>query len=76
MNVNKLVRDETLHLCLCLYLQEKTPNSTSGFVVSDFIMPARDKPVSHSPSDPPLCENVSKQYFKLLRTFTSSAQCR
>lgn len=43
----------------CLYFQEKTSNSTSGFVVTDFIMPARDKPVSHSPSDPPLCENVS-----------------
>lgn len=39
---------------------EKTPNSTSGFVVTDFIMPARDKPVSHSPSDPPLCENCRK----------------
>ncbi|XP_020620574.1 CAP-Gly domain-containing linker protein 3-like [Orbicella faveolata] len=39
---------------------EKTSNSTSGFVVTDFIMPARDKPVSHSPSDPPLCENCRK----------------
>ncbi|XP_078346704.1 CAP-Gly domain-containing linker protein 3-like isoform X2 [Oculina patagonica] len=39
---------------------EKTSNSSSGFVVTDFIMPARDKPVSHPPSDPPLCENCRK----------------
>ncbi|XP_074635396.1 CAP-Gly domain-containing linker protein 3-like isoform X3 [Acropora palmata] len=39
---------------------EKTADSSSGFVVTDFIMPAREKPVSHPPSDPPLCESCKK----------------
>lgn len=39
---------------------EKTSESSSGFVVTDFIMPAREKPISHPPSDPPLCENCRK----------------
>ena len=33
-------------------------NSSTGFVLTDFTIPARDKPVSHPPADPPLCENV------------------
>lgn len=44
---------------LILHFQEKTSNSSSGFMVTDFIMPVREKPISHPPSDPPLCENVS-----------------
>ncbi|XP_073243048.1 CAP-Gly domain-containing linker protein 3-like isoform X2 [Porites lutea] len=39
---------------------ERAPNSSSGFMVTDFIMPAREKPVSHPPCDPPLCENCRK----------------
>jgi len=39
---------------------ERTCSPSSGFVVTDFIMPAREKPVSHPPSDPPLCENCRK----------------
>lgn len=46
-------------MTLCLYFQEKASNLSSGFVVTDFVMPARDKPISHPPADPPLCENVS-----------------
>lgn len=40
--------------------KEKTSNSSSGFMVTDFIMPVREKPISHPPSDPPLCENCRK----------------
>lgn len=62
--VNKRVRDETLDDFMFIF-QEKTSNSSSGFVVTDFIMPAREKPVSHPPSDPPLCESVS--FFLLIK---------
>lgn len=56
--VNKLARGETVD-DFSWYLQERAPNSSSGFMVTDFIMPAREKPVSHPPCDPPLCESVS-----------------
>lgn len=39
---------------------EKTSSFSSGFLVTDFVMPARDKPISHPPADPPLCENCRK----------------
>lgn len=39
---------------------EKAADSSSGFVVTDFIMPAREKPISYPPSDPPLCESCKK----------------
>ena len=30
--------------------------------VTDFIMAPRERAISHTPTDPPLCENVSFDY--------------